>query len=112
VFSSYKIFLRLGLWVTLVCALPAEEIHVAFCLDNRYAEYTGVAAYSLCKNKVLEDEVILHIVMTEPLRPKHREKFQQLQNLFPKVQIQIHDDERTIQCIAQALVMPNGWLKA
>ena len=27
-----------------------EKIHVAFCLDNNYAEATGVAAYSLCKN--------------------------------------------------------------
>jgi lipopolysaccharide biosynthesis glycosyltransferase len=49
--------------------------------------------------------------MTEPLKPEHREKFQQLENLFPKIQIQIHDDERTIQCIAEALIMPSGWLK-
>jgi lipopolysaccharide biosynthesis glycosyltransferase len=110
-FSFYKIFLRLGLFVAMACVLPAEEIHVAFCLDNNYAEYTGVAAYSLCKNKALEDEVIIHIVMTEPLKSEHREKFQQLESLFPKIQIQIHDDERTIQCIAEAIDMPNGWLR-
>ncbi|MDR2420352.1 MAG: hypothetical protein LBD40_03560, partial [Puniceicoccales bacterium] len=62
-------------------------------------------------NKAPEDEVVIHVVMTETLKQEHREKFQQLENLFSNVQIQIHDDERTIQCIAQALIMPNGWLK-
>ncbi|MDR0444814.1 MAG: hypothetical protein LBG98_00795 [Puniceicoccales bacterium] len=109
--SLLKIFLRLGFFVSLLAGLSAEDIHVAFCLDNDYAEGTGVAAYSLCKNMSPDDEIVLYIVMTEPLKSEHREKFQQLGNLFHKIQVQIHDDERTIQCIAQTLTMPNGWLK-
>jgi lipopolysaccharide biosynthesis glycosyltransferase len=78
-----------------------EKIHVAFCLDNNYAEGTGVAAYSLCKNMAPEDEAVIHIVMSEPLQQKHREKFQKLEQTFaPKVEIRIYDDEKHLKHLA------------
>jgi lipopolysaccharide biosynthesis glycosyltransferase len=74
-----------------------EKIHIAFCLDNNYAEGTGVAAYSLCKNMAPEDEVVIHIVMSEPLQQKHRTKFQQLERMFaPRAEIRIYDDEKHV----------------
>jgi lipopolysaccharide biosynthesis glycosyltransferase len=110
-FSFHKIFLRLGLFITLVCILPAEEIHVAFLpLDNVFAAYTGVAAYSICKSMDSRDSIIFHIVMTEILHPEHREKFQQLEKLFP-VKFKIYDDALTAQHIAEAFPMTDGWHK-
>jgi lipopolysaccharide biosynthesis glycosyltransferase len=75
-----------------------EKIHVAFCLDNNYAEGTGVAVYSLCKNMTPEDEVVIHIVMSEALQQRHRRKFQQLERMFaPRVEIKIYDSEEYIR---------------
>ncbi|MDR0445330.1 MAG: hypothetical protein LBG98_03570, partial [Puniceicoccales bacterium] len=79
-------------------ASAPEKIHVAFCLDNNYAECTGVAAYSLCKNMAPEDEVVIHIVMSEPLQLRHRKKFQELEQMFaPKVKIRIYDSEKYLE---------------
>jgi lipopolysaccharide biosynthesis glycosyltransferase len=45
-----------------------------------------------------EDEVVIHIVMSEPLQPKHRKKFQHLEQMFgPKVKIKIYDDEEHVR---------------
>jgi lipopolysaccharide biosynthesis glycosyltransferase len=93
----------LVLAVLLGC-LSAEEIHVAFCLDNNFAEPTGVAAYSLCKNKAPDDRLVIHVVMTEPLPEDHRRKFQLLEHLFPgQVIVHIYDDMEKMQCLLQSL---------
>jgi len=107
-----KMFSILGAFLAMFHWTCAEEIHVAFCLDNNYAEPTGVAAYSLCKNRAPDDHLVIHIVMAEPLKPEHKEKFRQLETMFPQeVKVQIHDDEHTIQMIDKALEIPYGWRK-
>jgi lipopolysaccharide biosynthesis glycosyltransferase len=104
-----KAALGFGSLAVLLYAAQAEEIHVAFCLDNNYAEASGVAAYSLCKHLAPEDFAFIHVVMTEVLKPEHREKFQQLDGLFPRACIQIHDDARTLQQIEHCLSLPHAW---
>jgi len=70
-----------------------EKIHVAFVSDSNYAECTGVAAYSVCRNMAPEDSVVIHIVMTEPFTTDHRKKFRQLERIFaPRVKIVFYDD--------------------
>jgi lipopolysaccharide biosynthesis glycosyltransferase len=81
-----------------------EMMHVVFCLNNKYAEPTGVAAYSLCKNMAAEDNVVLHIIMTEPLQEFHKEKFRLLERLFaPKVQVRIYENVERISRLFQEL---------
>jgi lipopolysaccharide biosynthesis glycosyltransferase len=90
-----------------------EKIHVAFCINNNYAEYTGVAAYSLCKNMAPEDRVVLHIVMSEVLNLRHRKKFRQLEQRFdPRVEIKIYDSEEHIHFLntrLQRVVGKTSW---
>jgi lipopolysaccharide biosynthesis glycosyltransferase len=107
----YRIFRQLGFFISLLCILPAEDTHVAFLpLDNIFAEYAGVAAYSICKSMDSRDSIVFHIVMTEALHPEHREKFQQLENLFP-VKFQIYDDALTAEQISKTFPMTDEWHK-
>jgi lipopolysaccharide biosynthesis glycosyltransferase len=109
--SFRKTFLQLVFFAALVCVLPAEEIHVAFLpLDNTFVTYTGVAAYSICKSMDPGDRIVFHVVMTEVLHPEHREKFQQLESLFP-VKFEIYDDALIAQRITEAFPMTDGWYK-
>jgi lipopolysaccharide biosynthesis glycosyltransferase len=91
-------------WSILLHGLHAEEIHVAFCLNNGYALPTGVAAYSLCENIETGDHVTIHIVMTEELEHQHKDKFRQLEGRFSdKVKILIYDRLETTQFIGKTL---------
>lgn len=71
-------------------------IHVAFCINNEYTMCTGVAAYSLCKNKDPDDELVIHIVTIDQLSDSNKEKFQLLGKIFSNIRIQIYDDTNTL----------------
>jgi lipopolysaccharide biosynthesis glycosyltransferase len=105
-----RIYLISGIFLALLFSLSqAEEMHIAFCGDNNFAECTGVAAYSLLKNMDPRDKITVHVVMTETLHKWHRKKFRQLEQMFfPRASIVVYDTDDTIQQILQALNGING----
>jgi lipopolysaccharide biosynthesis glycosyltransferase len=104
---SYRKIFATFLLLSAVLGLPAEKIHVAFCLDNNYGECTGVAAFSLCKNKAPDEDIVIHIVGTETLALEHREKFFELERLFSQIQIRIYDDESNQKILTDSLRVPD-----
>jgi lipopolysaccharide biosynthesis glycosyltransferase len=56
-----------------------------------------------------DDNIVIHVVMTEPLKLEHKEKFRQLEQMFPKVKFVIYSGIFVQQHITQAFPMTDGW---
>lgn len=66
-----------------------EALHIAFCTDEKYAKYTGVAIISIILNNIGEN-LCFHIVYDD-INATEKEKFLLLEKLYVNVQVKLYE---------------------
>lgn len=71
--------------------LIPNRIQVAFCIDNNYSKYCGVALKSLLENINFNQEITVHIINDGSINDENRLKFNSMLANYPNAEINFVD---------------------
>ena len=68
-----------------------DRIQVAFCIDNKYSRYCGVALQSLLENINFEQEITIHIINDGSINDENRLKFESMLMKYHNAEVNFVD---------------------